>query len=105
MVVGFDLGIFARSKTEWQPIVCALATCLDEHVNTAKPAVRARGLRTRRTTGDGVFYRCPACGDEVDQTDRVAVAQHHQHVLHPYLFRGFFRATGDASVSRVTSGQ
>jgi len=34
----------------------------------------------------GVYYRCPACGQEVDRTDWLAVSRHHQHVLHPYLF-------------------
>jgi len=29
------------------------------------------------------FYRCPACGEMVDNHDRAAVGFHHDHVLHP----------------------
>ena len=28
-------------------------------------------------------YRCPACDELVDNTDREAVRLHHDHVLHP----------------------
>jgi hypothetical protein len=29
------------------------------------------------------FYRCPACGEKVDNRLRDAVLFHHYHVLHP----------------------
>jgi hypothetical protein len=29
------------------------------------------------------FYRCPACGQMVDNRDRDAIRFHHDHVLHP----------------------
>ena len=33
------------------------------------------------------FYRCPACGEMVDNTDRESVGLHHDHVLHPPFYR------------------
>jgi hypothetical protein len=42
----------------------------------------------------GIYYRCPACGVEVDGTDRSAVSLHHQHFLHPHLFRRFHSIPG-----------
>jgi hypothetical protein len=32
-------------------------------------------------------YRCPACGEMVDNRDRAAVRFHHDHVLHPRFDR------------------
>jgi hypothetical protein len=32
-------------------------------------------------------YRCPACGEMVDNTDRESVRVHHDHVLHPRFDR------------------
>ena len=31
------------------------------------------------------LYRCPACGEMVDNRQREAVRFHHDHVLHPRL--------------------
>ncbi|HEX4641136.1 MAG TPA: hypothetical protein VH252_07100 [Chthoniobacterales bacterium] len=31
------------------------------------------------------FYRCPACGEMVDNTNRESIRFHHHHVLHPRL--------------------
>jgi len=42
------------------------------------------------------FYRCPACGEMVNNTDRESVGLHHDHVLHPpfYRFAPFADAAG-----------
>ena len=32
------------------------------------------------------FYRCPACGEMVDNRDLDAIVIHHAHVLHPNRF-------------------
>src|SRR5437763_16485549 len=33
------------------------------------------------------FYRWPACGEMVNNTDRESVGLHHDHVLHPPFYR------------------
>lgn len=33
-----------------------------------------------------VFFRCPACGEMVDPSERAGVLEHHRHVLHPVLY-------------------
>jgi hypothetical protein len=40
------------------------------------------------------FYRCPACGAEVDNQQREDVRFHHDHVLHPHWFRAASFSTG-----------
>ncbi len=32
------------------------------------------------------FYRCPACGEMVDNRQLEEIMLHHAHVLHPRLF-------------------
>jgi hypothetical protein len=33
------------------------------------------------------FYRCPGCGEMVNERELSEVLKHHQHVLDPYRFR------------------
>jgi hypothetical protein len=50
---------------------------------------RSRSMKTRKERleipAKNDFYRCPACGEMVDNRDRAAVRFHHDHVLHPRL--------------------
>ena len=36
------------------------------------------------------FFRCPTCGEMVDNRDIAEIVEHHSHVLHPERFRKSF---------------
>src|SRR3954464_3753915 len=38
-----------------------------------------------KETAPANVYRCPACGETVNNSDLAAVRRHHQHVLQPRL--------------------
>jgi hypothetical protein len=33
------------------------------------------------------FYRCPACGEMVDNQSVEEITEHHSHILHPERFQ------------------
>jgi hypothetical protein len=39
------------------------------------------------------FYRCPACGEMVDNKSVEEITEHHSHVLHPERYPGLFSPT------------
>jgi hypothetical protein len=36
------------------------------------------------------FYRCPACGEMVDNKSMQEITEHHSHVLHPERYQRLF---------------
>jgi hypothetical protein len=51
------------------------------------------------------FYRCPACGEMVDNRDRAAIRFHHDHVLHPRLDRFVTLPSGRPPATRQLPAQ
>jgi uncharacterized protein YlaI len=39
------------------------------------------------------FYRCPACGEMVDNKSLEEITEHHSHVLHPERYEKSFTPT------------
>jgi hypothetical protein len=49
---------------------------------------RHRSMKTKKERLEATakdYYRCPTCGEMVDNRDRAAVRFLHEHVLHPRL--------------------
>jgi hypothetical protein len=44
------------------------------------------------------FFRCPACGENVDSINTSEVVEHHRHVLHPALYP-FVRKTANVIIA------
>ena len=51
---------------------------------------------------EDIFYRCPGCGETVDQRRMDDVLEHHRHVLHQPYPPSWFTASREAVASPAT---
>lgn len=62
--------------------------------------MNAAKKRDRTKTASNRFYRCPGCGQEVDNEQADAVREHHAHVLHPRPPNLFFPVVPTARLAK-----
>ncbi|MEY2578286.1 MAG: hypothetical protein QOI49_1110 [Verrucomicrobiota bacterium] len=61
--------------------------------------------RDRNKTANERFYRCPGCGQMVDNQQREAVFEHHDHVLRPPPSTRFLPVTSGALLPNLSSAR